>query len=94
MFRKLGVPVLGIVENMSFYECTECGHIEHIFGAGGGQRTAEALEIPFLGSIPIDPAIVSGGDAGSPVVLDRPESAAARAFEQLASALAESETGG
>ena len=72
MFRKLGVPVLGIVENMSFYECTECGHIEHIFGAGGGERTAEALEIPFLGSIPIDPAIVTGGDAGSPVVLDSP----------------------
>jgi ATP-binding protein involved in chromosome partitioning len=94
MFRKLGVPVFGIVENMSFYECTECGHIEHIFGSGGGRRTAEALEIPFLGSIPIDPAIVAGGDAGSPVVLDRPESAAARAFEQLARTLAESGTDG
>jgi ATP-binding protein involved in chromosome partitioning len=91
MFRRLGVPVLGIVENMSFYECTECGHVEHIFGAGGGQRTADALEIPFLGSIPIDPAIVTGGDSGSPVVINRPDSAAARAFEQLARTLVESD---
>jgi ATP-binding protein involved in chromosome partitioning len=87
MFRKLGVPVLGIIENMSFYECPECGHVEHIFGDGGGRRTAEALEIPFLGSIPIDPAIVCGGDAGTPVVIDQPDSAAARAFAQLASTL-------
>ena len=91
MFRRLGVPVLGIVENMSFYECTECGHVEHIFGAGGGQRTADALEIPFLGAIPIDPEIVTGGDTGSPVVINRPDSAAARAFEQLARTLVESD---
>jgi ATP-binding protein involved in chromosome partitioning len=87
MFRKLDVPVLGIVENMSFYECGECGHIEHIFGAGGGQRTAEALDIPFLGSIPIDPDIVTGGDSGRPVVINRPDSAAGRAFERLARTL-------
>jgi len=90
MFHRLGVPVLGLVENMSFYECPECGHVEHIFGDGGGRRTAEALEIPFLVSIPIDPAIVAGGDAGRPVVIDRPDSAAGRAFGELALKLTES----
>ena len=84
MFRKLEVPVLGIVENMSVYECPECGHIEHIFGAGGGRRTAEELGVPLLGSIPLDPAIVTGGDSGNPVVAERPDSPAGRAFTELA----------
>jgi ATP-binding protein involved in chromosome partitioning len=88
MFRKLGVPVLGIIENMSYFECPSCGHVEHVFGDGGGRRTAEALQIPFLGGVPLDPAIVAGGDSGHPVVLERPESAAARAFVELAEALA------
>ena len=73
MFNKLEVPVLGIVENMSVYQCPECGHVEHIFGSGGGQRTAEELEVPLLGSIPLDPAVVAGGDTGKPVVIDRPD---------------------
>ena len=84
MFRKLEVPVLGIVENMSVYECPECGHIEHIFGAGGGRRTADELGVPLLGSIPLDPAIVTGGDSGNPVVAERPDSPAGRAFTELA----------
>jgi ATP-binding protein involved in chromosome partitioning len=83
MFRKLEVPVLGIVENMAFYECPECGHVEHVFGSGGGQRTATELGIPFLGSVPLDPAIVAGGDSGKPVVLDRPDSPAGKAFREL-----------
>ena len=84
MFRKLDVPVLGIIENMAFYTCPECGHIDNIFGSGGGKRTAEELEIPFLGSVPLDPAIVTGGDQGTPVVIERPDSPAGRAFRELA----------
>ena len=87
MFRKLEVPVLGIVENMSVYECPECGHIEHIFGDGGGLRTAEELGVPLLGSIPLDAAIVAGGDSGKPVVSERPDSPAGRAFTELAEKL-------
>jgi ATP-binding protein involved in chromosome partitioning len=88
MFEKLEVPVLGIIENMSSYECPKCGHVEHVFGEGGGKRTAEALQIPLLGAIPLDPSIVAGGDAGNPVVLDRPDSPSARAFFELAEAVA------
>jgi ATP-binding protein involved in chromosome partitioning len=87
MFRKLDVPVLGIVENMAHYRCPECGHVEHVFGAGGGRRTAESLGIPLLGEIPIDPAISAGGDHGKPVVLERPDSPAAKAFVALAAAI-------
>jgi ATP-binding protein involved in chromosome partitioning len=90
MFTKLEVEVLGIVENMSAYQCPECGHVEHVFGSGGGQRTAEELGAPFLASIPLDPAIVAGGDTGNPVVVDRPDSATGKAFSELAKKLAES----
>ena len=89
MFRKLEVPVLGIVENMAGFQCPECGHLEHVFGSGGGQKTAEDLEVPLLGSIPLDPAIVTGGDGGRPIVVDRPDSPAGLAFAELARALAE-----
>lgn len=88
MFRKLEVEVLGLVENMAAYTCPDCGHIDHIFGSGGGRRTAEALDIPFLGEIPLDPAIVVGGDAGRPVVSDRPDSPAAKAFHEIARTIA------
>jgi len=87
MFRRLQVPVLGLVENMAHYTCPECGHVEHIFGSGGGERTAAQLDIPFLGAIPIDPAVVAGGDSGRPVVLDRPDSVSARAFMDIAALL-------
>jgi ATP-binding protein involved in chromosome partitioning len=90
MFNKLEVPVLGIVENMSAYECPECGHVDAIFGAGGGQRTSEELSVPLLGSIPLDPAVVAGGDSGNPVVIDRPDSPTAKAFTELARVLIES----
>ncbi|MDX2436941.1 MAG: Mrp/NBP35 family ATP-binding protein [Acidobacteriota bacterium] len=89
MFRKLDVPVLGIVENMSGFQCPECGHLEHVFGSGGGQKTSEDLEVPLLGSIPLDPAIVTGGDGGRPIVVDRPDSPAGLAFAELARALSE-----
>ncbi len=88
MFHKMEKPVLGIVENMAGFTCPECGHHEAIFGAGGGERTAEELGLPLLGSVPIDPAIVVGGDQGLPVVQDRPGSPSAKAFIEVAEALA------
>jgi ATP-binding protein involved in chromosome partitioning len=90
MFKKLDVPVLGLVENMSAYQCPKCGHIESIFGSGGGQRTAEELGVPLLGAIPLDPAVVAGGDTGNPIVIERPDSPTAKAFAELAQRVIES----
>jgi ATP-binding protein involved in chromosome partitioning len=84
MFRKVNVPLLGVIENMSAYVCPQCGHREAIFKAGGGRKTAEELGVPYLGDVPIDPAIVTGGDEGTPIVASHPESAAAKAFVALA----------
>jgi len=84
MFRKVNVPVLGIVENMSYFICRHCGEREEIFGHGGGKKTAEMLGVPFLGEVPIDPKVVVGGDSGEPIVVLEPESPAAKAFVQLA----------
>lgn len=61
MFQKVNVPVLGIVENMSYFLCRKCGHREEIFKHGGGERTANKLNVPFLGAIPLDPAVAIGG---------------------------------
>lgn len=69
MFEKTNVPVLGMVENMSFHECTACGHHDHIFGHGGARKAAERLEIPFLAEIPLQSAVREKADAGTPAVL-------------------------
>lgn len=84
MFRKVNVPVLGIVENMSYYICRHCGEREEIFGHGGGKKTAGMLGVPFLGEVPIDPKVVVGGDTGEPIVVADPASPAAQAFRELA----------
>jgi len=84
MFRKVDVPVLGIVENMSTFVCPKCGEETAIFRAGGGERTAKELGVPFLGSIPLDAAIAEGGDAGEPIVVKAPDGLHAKAFERLA----------
>ena len=84
MFRKVNVPVLGIIENMSYYICRHCGEREEIFGHGGGRKTAEMLGVPFLGEVPLDPKVVVGGDTGEPIVILEPESASAEAFRELA----------
>jgi ATP-binding protein involved in chromosome partitioning len=88
MFRKMGVPLLGLIENMSHYVCRECGHEETIFKRGGGKQTAQRLDVPFLGEIPIDPRIVIGGDSGSPIVALEPGSPAAVTFVAVAENLA------
>ena len=84
MFRKVSVPILGIVENMSFYICRHCGEREELFGHGGGKKTADMLGVPFLGEVPIDPKVVTGGDTGQPIVVMDPASAAAQAFVSIA----------
>ena len=80
MFEKVEVPVLGIVENMAVHTCSNCGHAEHLFGEGGGQRIAEQYGVPLLGSLPLDIRIREQGDVGTPVVEAAPESAAAQAY--------------
>ncbi len=84
MFRKVDVPILGIVENMSFFACPHCGKRTEIFGHGGGKREASRLEAPFLGEIPLDAEIREGGDRGKPVVASSPRSDLAKAFADVA----------
>jgi ATP-binding protein involved in chromosome partitioning len=87
--RKLDVPSIGIVENMSGLICPHCGGTIDLFGVGGGEREAAAQGVVFLGSVPIDPAAREGGDAGRPVVLSEPAGPASRAFLEIASRIAE-----
>ncbi len=84
MFEETKVPIVGIIENMSVFVCPHCGHEEHIFGEGGGKRTAERFGVPYLGGIPLEPAVVATGDEGRPVVVARPDSASAKAFLAVA----------
>ncbi|QNP42219.1 iron-sulfur cluster carrier protein ApbC [Lysobacter terrestris] len=84
MFEKVEVPVLGLVENMAVHVCSNCGHAEHIFGEGGGQRMAAQYGVPLLGSLPLEAAVREQGDAGTPIVAAEPESAAAHHFQQAA----------
>ena len=90
MFMRVGVPVLGIVENMSWFECPHCGKPTPIFGSGGGQRLADELELPLLGQVPLYPRILEGGETGRPIVLSEPESSASKAIIALADKLAAS----
>ncbi len=87
MFRKTGVPILGIVENMSLFSCPSCGHQEAIFGEGGGRRMADRLQVPFLGSLPLDPRVREGGDTGVPMVASHPDSPVASAFARVTAAV-------
>ncbi|HEX7486899.1 MAG TPA: Mrp/NBP35 family ATP-binding protein [Vicinamibacterales bacterium] len=88
MYQKLNIPVLGLVENMSYFVCPTCQHESDIFGRGGGERTAREMDVPFLGRIPIYEPIRRGGDSGHPLVIAEPESAVARAFFSAAEQLA------
>jgi len=88
MFEKLDVPVFGIVENMSYFIAPDTGNRYDIFGHGGARDAAEELGIDFLGEVPIEPGVREAGDKGVPVVASAPESAPARAFEQIAGKVA------
>jgi ATP-binding protein involved in chromosome partitioning len=84
MFERVDVPVLGIVENMSYFECPHCGKPTSLFGSGGGDRLAAALAVPLLGQIPLYPRVMEGGDTGRPIVAAEPDSAAGKALRHLA----------
>jgi ATP-binding protein involved in chromosome partitioning len=88
MWKKVEVPVLGIIENMSFFACPKCGHREEIFAHGGGRRLAERENLPFLGEIPLLSAVRGAGDNGRPILLAEPESVASRAFSAIAGRVA------
>ncbi len=90
MFQRVSVPVLGVIENMSYFICDNCTKRHYIFRQGGGRRIAESLGIPFLGEIPIEPAVAEDGDAGIPIVERHPDSPAAKAYHRIAGALAAS----
>ncbi len=88
MFKRVEVPVIGLVENMSTFHCPQCGHEEHIFRQGGGARTAEDLKIPFLGDIPLNANVCQAGDQGTPVIVADPESPSAKALQGVAEKVA------
>lgn len=84
MFRNVNVPILGVIENMSVFECPHCHQHSAIFRSGGGARIAEELKAPLLGSLPIDTRVAEGGDLGTPIVVGFPDSAVAKAYRKLA----------
>jgi ATP-binding protein involved in chromosome partitioning len=87
MFEKVGVKVLGVVENMSFFACPNCGHEAHIFGHGGARAEAARLGVPFLGEVPLLLDVREAGDAGRPIMMSAPQSAGAQAFSAIAAAV-------
>lgn len=88
MFEKVKVPILGVIENMSGFECPHCGTKTNIFDKGGGAKAAASLNIPFLGEVPLVTDVRAGGDQGHPIVLTHPENPAARALTDAAKKLA------
>ncbi len=84
MFQRVNVPVLGIVENMSWFECPHCGKPASLFGTGGGERLAKELGLPLLGQVPLYPRVMEGADRGEPIVVSEPQSSAAKALTAIA----------
>ena len=89
MFERVNVPVLGIVENMSYLLCAHCGKPTPLFGSGGGRALADELNVPLLGEIPLESGVREGGDTGSPIILATPDSPAARALSGIAMQIVE-----
>ncbi len=84
MFEKVGVPIVGVVENMAVHVCTNCGHAEHIFGAGGAEKMCKDYNVPFLGSLPLDIHIREQADSGRPTVVADPDGAVAVIYKEIA----------
>ena len=84
MFEKVGIPILGIVENMAIHVCSQCGHAEHIFGSGGGERMCKDYGVEFLGSLPLDIRIREQADSGKPTVVSDPEGPIAAVYRDIA----------
>jgi ATP-binding protein involved in chromosome partitioning len=89
MYRKLNIPTLGLIENMSYFVCPDCGRETDVFGKGGGEALAESLSVPFLGRVPLYAPVRTGGDQGTPVVLGEPDSAPAKALVAAAERVAQ-----
>ena len=89
MFERVAVPVLGVVENMSYFICPHCEHKHRIFGEGGGKNLADELDVPLLAEIPFFSGVLSGGDRGEPIVVSEPQAPAAQALIDLAGRLSE-----
>ena len=87
VFQRVGVPVLGIVENMSWFECPHCGKPSTLFGTGGGERLAAELGLPLLARVPLHPLVLEAADRGQPIVVADPGSSAARALVGMAERL-------
>jgi ATP-binding protein involved in chromosome partitioning len=88
MFRKVNVPILGMVQNMSQFHCSNCGHEEHVFGVDGVRRTCDELGVRFLGDVPLHGRICGDADKGMPTVVSEPDSARAKAFRDIAEKVA------
>jgi ATP-binding protein involved in chromosome partitioning len=88
MFDKVMIPIVGIVENMSYFICDGCNKKHEIFSRGGALRAAERFNIPYLGEIPITPALREGGDKGSPILIQDPNSEVSKIFLEIAAKLA------
>ncbi|MDX1669855.1 MAG: P-loop NTPase, partial [Limnobacter sp.] len=84
MFEKVGVPILGVVENMAIHICSECGHQEHIFGSGGGEKMASQYGITYLGGLPLDIKIREQADTGTPTVVAEPDGDIANLYKEIA----------
>lgn len=84
MFEKVGIPILGIIENMSMHVCTECGHKEHIFGSGGGEKMAAEYDVEYLGGLPLDIRIREQADSGKPTVVADPDGDIASIYREIA----------
>jgi ATP-binding protein involved in chromosome partitioning len=84
MFEKVGVPILGIVENMAVHICSNCGHAEHIFGADGGKKMAAEYQMEYLGALPLDIKIRLQADSGTPTVVSEPDSDVAALYKDVA----------
>lgn len=88
MFKQLKVPVLGVIENMSYFIAPDTGNRYEIFGHGGGEKVSERMGVPFLGKIPIDPTVCEGGDTGKPIVVEAPDSPAGESLRSIGQSLA------
>jgi len=88
MFEKVGVPILGLIENMSIHICSNCGHEEHIFGHGGGEKMCAEYKVPFLGALPLDLQIREQTDGGAPTVVADPDGRIAGIYKEIARKLA------
>jgi ATP-binding protein involved in chromosome partitioning len=84
MFEKVGVPILGVVENMAVHICSNCGHAEHVFGAGGGERMAQEYGVDYLGALPLSMGIREQADSGRPTVVSEPEGEVATIYKAVA----------